>query len=360
MTLAKMDILRFSLPLKYSLRVAGKSLSTRDGYLIRLSDQDQFGFGEVAPLPGLHKEDLAFALQQIRQLARLLPELHPMENAAGLSNFFGKSVRTFCPSVRFGFETACLHLLSSKLGIPLCPLLFEKSIDRVLINGLVMGGSESIRQEATELVRAGYRTIKAKVGRYDVRTEIDRVRALREAVGDDVAIRLDANKKWTLNQAVEFGMGVADLRIEYIEEPTRSFNDVKKFYAATSVPVALDESLSQFDFADMVLPPGVKAIVIKPGVIGGVFETINLALAAKRHSIVPLLSCAFFSGLSHAVIAQLAAGLLDPSVAIGLDTIRWLGKDVLAEPFVIRNGAVLIAEVQDLAEKVDVTALIKR
>ena len=150
----------------------------------------------------------------------------------------------------------------------MCTLLFEKPLDKVWINGLVMSGQESIRQEAKELVSAGYRTIKAKVGRYDIGTEIKRVFALREAVGDDVAIRLDANKKWTLKQAIEFGKGVAGLGIDYIEEPTRSVDDVEGFYAATSIPVALDESLSLFDSGDMRFPSGVKAIIIKPGVVG--------------------------------------------------------------------------------------------
>jgi O-succinylbenzoate synthase len=359
MTIAKMEIFRFSLPLKYSFHLPDKSLSTRDGYLIRLSDQDRFSFGEVAPLPGLHKEDLAFALQQIHQLGGLLPELDPIENVADLRDFLEKIVHTFCPSVRFGFETACLHLLSSKLGKPLCALLFEKSLDKVWVNALVMDGLQFIQQEAKELVRAGYRTIKVKVGRHDVRTDINRVRTLREAVGNDVTIRLDANRKWTLQQAVEFGKGVADFRINYIEEPTCSVDDAEKFYVATSIPVALDESLTLFNPDAMGFPPGVKAIVIKPGVVGGVFETINLALAAKEQGIVPVLSCAFFSGLSHVVIAQLAAGLVNASVAIGLDTIRWLNKDVLAEPFVIKNGAVVIDEVQGLTEKVDVTTLIK-
>ena len=145
------------------------------------------------------------------------------------------------------------------------------------------------RAEAAALVKQGYRCLKIKVARGSgaagAAADADRVEAIREAVGPDVALRCDANRGWSLNDALAFGRARMRFDLQYVEEPVRDIeSDLAAFHCTTGVPVALDESVddallrarnknnaSVADALEELFEPtfGVVALVLKPGVLGG-------------------------------------------------------------------------------------------
>ena len=358
MLLRRFDIIPYRLPLVKPLVMKGQTLHEREGLIIRLEDEDGFfGLGEVAPFPGLHRETFLTAATQVAEMKiclsdrsipeNLLPMPHLVDDWLGEKKLF--------PSVRFGMELALLNLLADRATQPLAALLNPQFRASVSLNGLFAGRPEDLESDIPALVEAGYRAIKIKVGRRDPQTEVNLVRRTRE-LAPAVAIRLDANRAWSLPEALQFGRMLGDCRIEYLEEPLRDPAGLGEFHRETTLPLALDETLDEILPNDFSPPPGTAALVLKPGVIGGFEQSIRWAELARRRQLKVVVSSAFESGVGLAALANLAAALNPDDVPCGLDTYKWLAKDVIAHPFRAVNGRVDVAVVDRNARQLTVDA----
>lgn len=107
-----------------------------------------------------------------------------------------------------------------------------------------MDDPQVMASEAKELVGRGFRTIKVKVGE-EPRVDVERVRAVRDAVGHDIAIRIDANQGWTVSQAIRTLKAMAGLDVQLVEQPVAA-EDVEglaRVRARSPIPVMADEAV---------------------------------------------------------------------------------------------------------------------
>ncbi|MBF0495624.1 MAG: o-succinylbenzoate synthase [Deltaproteobacteria bacterium] len=343
MKLARLAVWRYDLPLVRPLHLMGRTMATRAGYLIRLTDDfGHQGYGEVAPFPGLHREDLDLAGRQLHQLGRVLPGAEVPADIRRVDGAFEDWLRrlNLAPSVRFGVELAGLNLLAGIEGHPLYDFFSSPAHRTILINGLVTGPVAEAAEQAEQLRAEGYRVVKLKVGRQPLPVDVAAVKAVSRVLGDGVKLRLDANRTWSLSEAVDFGRSLDPDQIEYIEEPVRRPDQVTPFFQQTGIAVALDESLTELTESGLAFPMGVRALILKPSLLGGIEKTAWYARMAALLGLVPVLSSAFDSGVSLSALAQLAAVLTPPDVAMGLDTYKWLKEDLLTEPFRAEQGRV--------------------
>ncbi len=347
MKLTHIALFRYHLPLIEPLQISGREIIARAGLLIRLqAEGGHCGWGEIAPFPRLHREVLAAAEAQTRSLRKnligqRLPPLLPLPGAA-FETWLGK-YRLF-PSVRYGVETAALNLLANAQGKPLAALLSPRYRSKVSVNALLSGSLEVIKAQLPSLVANGYKAIKLKVGKQKAEDDAGLVREVRAALPAPVSLRLDANRAWQLEEALSFGKAIRDCRIEYIEEPLRDPSELKRFYAETGLPLALDETLAENSPGDFRPFPGLAALILKPSVIGGFARTLQLARLAAIHQLKAVISSVFSSGVGLAAEAALAACVNAEDVPAGLDTCRWLAEDLLAEDFPLQNGQIEVEE----------------
>lgn len=338
---AACEAFSFSLPLIESIRIGKNEVRARQGFVIRVgsSEGDQ-GYGEVAPLPGLHRETLGMALEQYASLQpRLINQQWPKDVPDLLARF---SPYPLCPALRYGLEMALLNLLAASKAVPLAGLLNPHYQKKLPINGLCWDDADDVDldAQAQQLLAQGYRTLKLKVARQSLQKDIHRVRGLRARLGDQIALRLDANRRWDLDTAVRFGKAVGDCGIAYIEEPCSDPRQFSAFHRATSIAVALDETLGQPDFALATQAQGVTAWVLKPALLGGLSAAFSLMEMAKRLRLTAVISSTFDTGIGLAALAGSAAALGEAGTAAGLDTYRWLREDLLEEPFGAHGGYV--------------------
>mgnify|MGYP001968777946 CR=1 FL=1 len=355
---------------------AKETAGTRRGYLLRVQlDDGRVGWGEASPLPGLHAESTEDAGAQLRAMAALLdggdgggggggvrapPELPLLGGAVSewLRGVVGvvDPDASLLPSVRFAVESAVLSALASP-GAPLADVLLFGSVQRrgasksneggeggesvdptddsstsqsVEINALIEAGltPNAAAAEALRLVRRGHGCVKLKVARGEgsagAMEDAARLRAIRSAVGPDVALRADANRRWSLNDALSFGLQCAELDLEYVEEPVMDpANNLAAFHCTTGVPVALDETVDECAvrakatgtaieraLAEYFEPTfGVVALVLKPSVLGGLEATAACAAAARSRGVNVVVTTAFESGVGVATCANLAAAM---------------------------------------------------
>ena len=348
MKLTDLKIYKFELPLIRVLLLKNIKLTTRSGLMICLTDdRGNSGYGEISPLPGLHKENVHDVLLWLQKNRQHILQIQFPRECRKLSGVFEELLAPLAPppSVRFGTEMAVLNLFSAEENTSLSRLLSHSPQETVYINGLLAGTEKEILTAAKTLVDEGYQTIKLKVGAKDMGREIQIVKKVRDIIGDKTALRLDANRAWTLTEAVQFGKSIADQKIEYIEEPLKDFSETKEFFRETKIPVAMDETLLQFDFENKKIPFGVKSFIIKPGVLGGIEKSVRLVERAKNLGLMPVLSSAFYSGAGLAVLVQLAAAFIPGQIAMGLDTYKWLKNDVLIKPFAASYGKIKVEDI---------------
>lgn len=345
MKIAHSTIFRYAIPFATPLRLTGRELAMREGYVVLLfGDSGKAAYGEIAPLPGLHREHPEEAARQAEELLASLTGRPFPHTFSPLDGSFNLPPNLY-PSVRTGMEMALLNLFAAESLAPLPELPGCNGHSSIPLNGLVTGTVGEIEEQAGRLVDEGYHTLKLKVGRIELRQEIAMVRFVRSIVGPNIAIRLDANRSWSLDTAVEFGRAVVGLGIEYIEEPLVEPVGLSEFVGRTGISVALDESLAEGNSIPAEIDPAVvQAFVIKPSVVGGIARTMELIYAARSHSISAVLSSAFETGISLGMYAWLASIANDGDVACGLDTYKFLEHDILAVPFRAMHGRVDAAQ----------------
>jgi O-succinylbenzoate synthase len=217
--------------------------------------------------------------------------------------------------------------------------------DRVPVNVTVPAVDA---EAAARIVRAsgGCRTAKVKVAEpgQTAAQEADRLAAVRDALGADGAIRIDANGGWDVDTAID-RLRLLDRAaggLEYVEQPVATVPDLARVRRATHVPVAADESIRRAEdpFA-VVRAEAADVVVLKVQPLGGVRACLDLA---EQIGLPVVVSSALESSIGLAAGVALAAALPELPYACGLATAQLLTDDVVARPLLPRDGALDVAE----------------
>lgn len=328
MTPGTTRVYRYDLPLVRPVRVAGERLTRRQGWLLERADADgRSAWGEAAPLPGFSRETFEEAGEALIALCGMAD---PPPDAP--------------PSVRFALHAARGdHPLSVSRRVPLCALLRGDGLQKLT--------------HASEAARKGYQAVKLKVGGRKVGEDIaltSDLRSLLSVLGPGVAVRLDANRAWSLEEAEFFLRSIMEedlAPVVFIEEPLKDWTQLPELAARTRVPLALDETLQEVFGARTVSRADAAAAfqaascwVWKPTLCGPCFPQENPGLPV-------VFSAAYESGVGIAAIVKAAGeGVVEP---LGIDTYAALAEDVLARRLPLDAPEAEVGEVLAAAEEVD-------
>ena len=191
---------------------------------------------------------------------------------------------------------------------------------------------EQLVGEAVQTVEEGFRAVKIKVGRSDPREDIERVEAVREAIGNEITLMVDANMIWSVNQAIRMARSLERYDIFWLEEPTIP-DDVSghvRIAESSAIPIAAGENLySKYEFREY-LERGAVAFP-EPDVIkvGGITEWMKIAVLAAAYNL-PVTS----HGADQIHVHMLAAV---PNASY-LERHAFRIDDYLNEPFILREG----------------------
>jgi len=218
------------------------------------------------------------------------------------------------PSIRAAVDMALLDIMGKKCEVPLWKLLggYRDSIPTSVTVG-ILPENETVAQ-AKQWVKRGFTILKLKGG-LDVASDVTRVFKVREAVGEHVALRFDANEGYTVEQALWFIDQTRPARLELLEQPTlKGHPDLLGQVARRGgVPVMADESLitlrdafrlASNDFADM--------LNIKLMKVGGIAEATQINAVARAARLEVMVGCLDESALG--IAAALHFALADRNV----------------------------------------------
>ncbi len=349
------EIYSFDLPLRTSLYIKRKNITSRQGFVLILSTSDGAkGYGEISPLPGLHTETNAQSLRQLQNICTQLPSLNQI--VADLNNRQIFEFTNLYPSVRFGLESAILDLIANQNEIsPAHVLEPQNNCRKIKVNGLITR-EDNFYNEIQYFLQRGYQTVKIKLGKEPVDLEIQKILSLHELIGNRMKIRIDINQNWTLSQVEEFYKGISKIAIEYIEEPLQDAKNLPELFKHTGMPLALDESIPQIEeFPDLF--DWCAAIILKPAIIGGVLKTQEYIKLASKQGVKSIISDTFHTGIGITMLANLSALAGGDKTAMGLDTIRWLGDDLLKNTVEIQGGIIDLLTANRNRQNIDLTKL---
>jgi O-succinylbenzoate synthase len=291
------EVFAWKIPLEAGVVLRDRRLKTRSGLLVRLSCGPRQGWGEIAPLPGFSQETVADAQREtVTWLASWCAGRQPVES--------------LLPSVAFGLSCA-LAELSATLpaeGSYCSAILCTGDPDELVLR---------LQQQYNPLA-------KIKVGLYEPVRDGVMVNLLLEAL-PTLTLRLDANRSWTLEKALNFARFVAvDLRprIAFLEEPCRSPEDSLRFSVETGIALGWDESSRETGFRP-VAEAGVRAIIIKPTLTGSLTRVRQLIAQAHEAGLQAVISSSLESSLGLSQLARIAHWLT-PEVTPGLDTLEMM------------------------------------
>ncbi|WP_413112019.1 o-succinylbenzoate synthase [Thaumasiovibrio sp. DFM-14] len=297
------DLYRYQLTMDSMVILRNQRLQTRDGLLVKLSDGDKVGWGEIAPLPEFSHETLEEA--QGQAIAWL----------QAWQNHQEQSLEALAPSVAFGLSVACLELdgqlpLDGNYKVaPLC----SGDPDELVV---------------TLNAQAGDKIAKIKVGMYEAVRDGMVTNMFAEAI-PDIRLRLDANRMWTPLKSQQFAKYVNPANrhtIAFMEEPCQTPEQSLAFAKETGIAIAWDETLREPGF-ELKSEPGLAAVVIKPTLTGSIDKCIALIERAHELGLEAVISSSLESSLGLNQLARLAQWKT-PQTVPGLDTMQLFMEQV--------------------------------
>ncbi|GGI44834.1 O-succinylbenzoate synthase [Agromyces flavus] len=219
--------------------------------------------------------------------------------------------------------------------------------DRVLVNATV----PSVDPDAVRSVLErfpGCRTAKVKVAASDqtLAQDVARVRAVREAMGPEGRIRVDANAGWNIDEAEHAIHALAPFDLEYVEQPCATVDELTEIRARTKymgIPIAADESVRRADDPLAVAEAGAAdLLVIKAAPLGGIRRALEIV---RRAGLPVVVSSALDTSVGLAMGAHLAASVPELDYDCGLGTASLLGADVTRDPLTPSDGGIDVRRV---------------
>ena len=294
----KTKLYRYSIPCKTGVVLRKQPLTQRQGLVIQLEKNGKIGLGEIAPLPTFSRETLNECETQILQW---------VENPT-------TPLDTFFPSVAFGISCAL-----AELNGELPPEGDFRSA--ILCDGNLATFSEKLTACHSNLG-------KVKIG-FNAEKEGEFMNALLTQFSE-LQLRLDANRAWSLTQAVNFAEKIAKplrKQIQFIEEPCQTPEQSRQFAQITGINIAWDETVREPDF--LVKPePNLTAIVIKPMLTGSLEKSVSLINQAHSLGIRAVISSSIESSLGLSQLARIAKQYT-PDMVAGLDTLNLMQFQLL-------------------------------
>jgi o-succinylbenzoate synthase len=354
----------YRLPLFNSFTTAHGVMAVREGIIVQVTtEQGISGVGEIAPLPAFGGGSLADACSLLPALAARLQE-KTLAEALDLVLTEGKRDTT-AASTLCGLEIALLDALGKAEGCGVSTLLSPAgATPRAIVPiNAVIGASttEAAIAAAREARSSGFPCVKLKVGLGDgVQEEVERVAAVRDAIGPAMHLRLDANEAWDLEEAIAILSQCVPYDIQYAEQPLEAHDlaGMRALRRAVPIPIAVDEALHSLESARLVLDnEAADILVIKPQLAGGLRAGQQIIQAAAERGVRSVITSALEAGIGVAAVLHLAAASPAVTLECGLATLHLLVDNLLIDDLPVRDGFLAVPTGPGLGVALDLEAL---
>lgn len=339
--LEEIGIYRVELPRKGVFRIATGSSSEVRNVVIRIRGEGEEGWGAGAPtrVTGETLEGIWDALHLIKGKLEGTDFETPERAIEGAERVAGEH-----PSALAAFDIAIYDLFSRLSGMPLSAYLSKRyggtQRSEVLTDMTIgINGLDKTVEEAKEYVRQGFRALKIKIG-LDFEMDMERIRAVRDAVGDGILLWADANQGYSVEEGVAASRVLRESGYIFFEQPVRwdDFNGLKEVRGRSEIPVFADESAKSLPLVERIGMEGIAdGINIKLMKFGGILRSIKAMESARRYGLKLMVGCMGETSLTVSAGVHLAMAFPEIEYA-DLDSHFTIEGD-MAEGIMFEHGA---------------------
>jgi L-alanine-DL-glutamate epimerase-like enolase superfamily enzyme len=325
-TIETVTATRLTTPLHTPFATALRRTTTTDTVVVRVTDSDgRTGWGEAPQVWQVTGESLAGAEACVtgplstvvvgRDADDLLPVTRAV--AAAVAGNHG---------AKAAVDVALHDLAARRRGVSL-PVFLGAANHRVATDvTLAAGDADTLAGAALERTLERFTVLKMKVGT-DAATDVERVRAVRAAVGDDVRLRLDANQGWTPREAVRVISALEDagLGVELVEQPVRAadLDGLAWVTARVGTPVMADESVYGLrDLVEVLRRRAADLVNVKLAKCGGLAVARALLELARAHEVGTIVGSMMETHIGVGAAASLVAAM-GTTLTSDLDAAWW-------------------------------------
>lgn len=353
--ISQVELYKIFIPLKEPFVISLGPIPNAENVLVIIrTDQGITGFGECSPFMSINGEsmDTCFAVGQY--FARLFKgknalaieeRVHDMDRL-----IYGNS------SIKSAFDMALYDIISQHAGLPLYKYLGGNRNKTIVTDYTVsIGDPVKMAEDAVNIKQQGYPAIKIKLGR-DGKVDVERIRAIRQAVGPEIPLRIDANQGWAVEEAIETLKALAQFDIQHCEEPIPrwAFMELPRVRKESPIPIMSDESCGdEHDAERLIKLQACDYMNIKLGKSGGIFKALKMVKLAEEANLHLQVGAFMESRLAMTAFAHFS--LCSPIIEhFDFDTCLMFSEDPVSGGIVYKpNGVIEVPETPGLGAIVE-------
>lgn len=310
MKICNIQVGEIKIPLKKPFRTVLREVHTLENVVVKIeTDTGNVGYGEAAITPVITGDTMGSIKWAIMEYIRPVLIGMDVENIEGIMNRIDNSL-VGNSSSKAAVDMAIYDLYGQLYNAPVYKLLggYRKKITTDIT--VSVNDPDEMAKDSIEAIKKGYKTIKVKVGK-DWKIDLLRLETIREAVGNEIYIRIDANQGWTPKEAVKVLKIMEDrsLNIELVEQPVEAHDIEGLKYVKDNIetPVMADESVfSPKDALNIITNRAVDLINIKLMKTGGIYNALKICDIAEIYGVECMLGCMMESKIGLTAASHLA------------------------------------------------------
>ena len=283
----QISLYKFDIPLIEPFTTSlGTDTSARN-LLVKITTESGItGFGECSPYMPINGESVDTCGIVGRYFVSALTGANALDIPGCIAKMdqviYGNS------SIKSAFDMALYDINSKHRGLPLYAFLGGKNDKLITTDYTVsIGEPDQMAADARKILDKGYPTIKVKLGKHGP-TDVKRIQKIREAVGMEVPLRIDANQGWEVEEAIETLKALEPFDIQHCEEPIPRwrFLDLPRVSRESPIPIMADECCGdEHDAERLIRLEACEYFNIKLGKSGGIFKALKMVKMAGESGI---------------------------------------------------------------------------
>lgn len=319
MKITHTEIFRFSIPMEPFVIATG-TMHFAQNVLVKIyTDSGIHGTGECSAFPMIVGETQETCIAMAKDFAMIIKGKNPLEIPDRMNDLLGYADHN--NTIKSAFDMALFDIAAKNANLPLYQFLggHKRTIETDMTIGI--DTPEGMGKTALKYKSQGCRILKIKLGK-NVHDDIERVKQIRTAVGDEIAIRLDANQGWSFDDSLLALGEMAQYNIEFCEQPMRTWYDDKlpELNANSTIKLMADESCyNHHDARKLINSQSTTYLNIKFSKSGGILEAQKIHEEALQTGVKCMIGSMLETRI--ALSANLHFALASPNVEFfDLDT----------------------------------------
>ncbi|WP_167619711.1 mandelate racemase/muconate lactonizing enzyme family protein [Maribellus sediminis] len=309
--ISSVEVIKLNIPYKEPFVISLGVIPSATNVVVKINTNTALtGIGECAPFVFIVGETQETVFELSKQIGKLLKGKDPFAIEDRLAEI-DRAVQGN-PTMKSAFDMALYDLLAKQANLPLYKLLGGSNTREIYTDMTIsIGSPEKMANDALEFKKAGFPAIKLKLGT-TTEADVARVKAIREAVGMDYPIRIDANQGWDPVTAIKTLNELNKYNIEHCEEPVPHWNNKELVRVSENSPISIMADESVFDHHDAFRLASMGAcdyFNIKFSKSGGIYNALKIVAVAESAGIKCQVGCMSESryaltALMHVVAAR--------------------------------------------------------